>query len=108
MAFTASYVEYINDQLSDFNDFSIRQMFGGLGFYKEGVMFGLLGNDIFCLKVNDSNQVDFEAFGMKAFMSSGKKKGMPYWQVPVEILEDKKKLGIWADKAFKIATLSKK
>lgn len=71
-------------------------------------MFGLLGNDIFCLKVNESNLADFEAFGMKAFMSSAKKKGMPYWQVPAEILEDKKELCLWANKAFHLAILAKR
>lgn len=108
MAVSPSYIEFIDDQLDEFDGFTTRKMFGGLGYYKEGVMFGLLGNDTFCLKVNASNQAEFEAFGMKAFMSSEKKKGMPYWQVPAEILEDKKELCLWAEKAFQIAILAKK
>jgi len=102
MAVTTNYVAYIEDQLSYFDDFTTRKMFGGLGYYKEGVMFGLLGNDTFCLKADESNIPDFEKYGMKAFMFSEKKKGMPYWQVPVEILEDANELSLWATKAFNL------
>lgn len=108
MAVSQNYIAYLDDQLSDFDSVFTRKMFGGLGYYKEGVMFGLLGNDTFCLKVDETNQSDFEAFGMKAFMSSEKKKGMPYWQVPGEVLEDRTELAIWAEKSFQIALSHKK
>ena len=108
MAFTLAYSEYINDQLSHMDRITTKKMFGDLSYYKEGVMLGLIGNDIFCLRVTEVNQADFEAYGMKAFMSSAKNKGLPYWQVPVEILEDKKELTLWAIKAFEIALSLKK
>lgn len=108
MANTDSYIEYINDQISALEGISTKKMFGGLSFYKEGVMFGLLGNDIFCLRVTEDNQTDYEAYGMKAFMSSEKKKGLPYWEVPLEILEDKIELAKWANKAFEAALSLKK
>ena len=75
---------------------------------KEGVMFALLGNDQFCLKADETTISQFETYGMKAFMSSEKNKGLPYWQVPVEILEDKHELALWAKKAFEIAIKTKK
>lgn len=108
MAFSESYAAYINAQLADFKGYSTKKMFGGLGFYKEGVMFGLLGNDMFFLKADETSISDFEKFGMKAFLSSEKKKGMPYWQVPVEVLEDTDELCLWATKAFDIAVKLKK
>ena len=61
-------------------------MFGGVGYYKEGIMFALLGNEKFCLKADGTTIPEFEAHGMKAFVSSEKNKGMPYWEVPVEVL----------------------
>mgnify|MGYP002713041186 CR=1 FL=1 len=71
-------------------------------------MFGLLGNDLFCLKADDSTIPMYKKYEMKAFMSDDKNKGLPYWQVPVEILEDKEQLAQWASKAYKIATKTKK
>ncbi len=47
MANSESYIEYINDQISALEGVSTKKMFGGLSYYNEGVMFGLLGgNDV--------------------------------------------------------------
>jgi len=40
---------------------------------------------------------------MKPFYSEKKKKGMPYWQVPQEVLDDRTALAKWAEKSFEIA-----
>ena len=45
---------------------------------------------------------------MKPFYSEKKKKGMPYWEVPVEVLEDKYELAKWATKSYEAAVRSKK
>ncbi len=63
MAFTIAYSEYINDQLSNIDGITTKKMFGGLSYYKEGVMFGLIGNDVFCLRVTKENQADYDAYG---------------------------------------------
>ncbi len=63
-------------------------MFGGIGFFMEGTMFGMIGNDVFRMRVDENNQQDYEKRGIKPSCSGSKKKGMPYWEVPAEILED--------------------
>jgi DNA transformation protein len=62
----------------------------------------------FCLKVGDSNRQDFDNRGIANFKSSSKKKGMPYREVPADVLEDKSMLKIWADKAVGEALKGKK
>jgi len=59
-------------------------------------------------ELSHENQADYDAYGMKAFMSSEKNKESPYWEVPVEILEDKLELTNWATKSFEIALPLKK
>lgn len=108
MAFSEEYVSFVNEQLSNFDGIYTKKMFGGIGYYNEGVMFGLLGNDIFCLRVTDENRADYEKFGMRAFMSSETTKGLPYYEVPAEILEDRDALVAWAKKASEIAITLKK
>lgn len=103
MAFTQEYLNYIQDQLSEFGDFEIKKMFGGVGFFKEGLMFGKMGGDTFRLKVDESNQQQFEDKGMKPFFSEKKKKGMPYWEVPADVLEDRDELAKWATQSYEIA-----
>jgi DNA transformation protein and related proteins len=62
----------------------------------------------FCLKVGNNNRKDFEDRGMRPYVNDSMKKGMLYWEVPAELLEDKSLLKIWTDKAFQEAIKGKK
>ena len=108
MAVNQDLLQYLQDQLSDIGGVENKKMFGGIGFFKEGLMFGMIGSDAFRLKVDESNQSDFEAHGMKPHYSESKKKGMPYWEVPAAVIEDKEALTQWANKSFEIALKGKK
>lgn len=108
MAVSEEYLKYISDQLSEFGGFETKRMFGGVGFFKEGLMFGKIGSETFRLKVDESNQGEYEARGMKPFYSETKKKGMPYWEVPADIIEDRSSLAQWAQTSFEIAMKSAK
>lgn len=56
MAVNQEFVNYITDQLSDFTPFESKKMFGGIGFFKDGLMFALIwGRPIFRLKVDENN-----------------------------------------------------
>ncbi|MEZ5046508.1 MAG: TfoX/Sxy family protein [Chitinophagaceae bacterium] len=103
MAVNNDYIKYITEQLSGVSPFETKKMFGGIGFFKDDVMFAMIGNNAFRLKVNESNQSDFEKYGMKPYQSDSKKKGMPYWEVPKEIIDNKKQLTLWAKKAIDVA-----
>lgn len=107
MAVNQEFKAFIEDQLSEFEGFECKKMFGGLGFFREGMMFGMLGGNTFRLKVDEINQPDYEAYGMQAYHSKKKGKGMPYWEVPQEILEDRSKLADWAARAFEAAQRAK-
>lgn len=108
MAVNEEFLVYISDQLSEFGDIESKKMFGGVGFFKDGIMFAMIGYGAFRLKVDDTNRNDFIKKGMKPFESSSKKKGMPYWEVPAEVIEDKKELMKWCSKAFEVAVRNKK
>ena len=108
MAVSEDFLTYITDQLAEFGEVDIKKMFGGIGLYHQGLMFGMIGNDVFRLKVDEHNQADYEAKGVKPYFSEKKKKGMPYWEVPVDVLEDKALLSEWARKSYEAAVRSKK
>ena len=108
MAVNENYLEFVLDQLSVFGEVETKRMFGGVGFFHQGLMFGKIGGDTFRLKVDENNKEDFEKRGMKPFVSKTKKKGMPYWEVPLDVLEDKNELAKWASKSYETAIKSKK
>ena len=109
MAVNEQTVLYIKDQLSEFADVEIKKMFGGVGIFLEGIMFGMItSKELFMLRVGEANIQDFEAKGSKPLNSEKKGKGMPYWEVPTDVVEDRKELKTWANKAYDIAVAAKK
>lgn len=108
MAVSQDFLTYVEDQLSEFENFQIKKMFGGIGIFREGKMFAMIGNDTLRFKVDETNQADYEAKGMKPYFNEKKKKGMPYWEVPPEVLEDKNELAKWAMTSWQIAVNAKK
>lgn len=70
-------------------------------------MYAMIGEDVFRLKVDVSNQAGFEAKGIKPYTSGKKKKGMPHWEVPPDIIEDREQIKIWDDKAYTMGLKSK-
>jgi DNA transformation protein len=109
VAVNQDYLQFIHEQLAGFGDFESKKMFGGVGFFAEGIMFGMISKGILRFRVDETNQANYEARGMTKWQPNPSKKGMPYWEVPVEVLEDKSALAAWATTAFGVAVkLSKK
>lgn len=108
MAVNEDYRKFVEDQLSLFGPFESKKMFGGIGFFRDGIMFGMIGKGTLRFKVDDSNRADYESAGMLPLTSENKKKSMPYYEVPQSVVEDREALKIWADKAFAIAVAAKK
>lgn len=104
MAVKEDYLAYIMDQLQGIEGIAPKKMFGGVGIFHEDKMFGMIqSNNIFRLKVDDSNRAQYEAHGSGP-LTSGKKKGsMPYYEVPSQVIEDKAELQQWAQTSIAIA-----
>ncbi len=102
------YVDYVVEQMQESRDVTTRKMFGGLGIYVRGTFCAIVGSsDRFYLRVGPSNVDDFKERGMKKF-PGGKGKGMPYYEVPEDVLEDSSILKDWVTKARLAAIEAKK
>jgi len=111
MAVSDEFIEYVVDQLAGWGEVSARKMFGGAGLYCDGVMFGLIADDIAYLKVDDSNREDFIKAGSSAFNpypEKVKSAVMSYYEIPADILEDAEHLGKWAERALIVARKRKR
>ena len=103
-----TFLNYTIDQMSDFGVVTYKNMFGGIGLFCEGYMFALIAEDVLYLKVDDSNRPDFEQIGSKPFKPyATSNMVMQYYNVPVDLLEDKERLTEWCKKAFTVAELAK-
>ena len=104
MPVSDEYLTYVIDQLECLGPVQSRRMFGGAGLYFEGLFFAVVADDILYFKVDDSNRGDYEAAGMGPFQPFPDKKAvMQYYEVPIDVLENRDTLRDWAAKALQVA-----
>lgn len=108
MAVNENFLQETLFKLQGIDGLSHKRMFGGVGIFSNDLMFAKIGGEKLWFRVDAINQPEFEAAGMKAFHSEKKGKGMPYWEVPEKILEDKDAIIQWAKKALEAAIRNKK
>ena len=106
----SEFVAYLDEVFQFFGEIVCRRMFGGYGVYHEGLMFGLVADDVLYLKADAELAEQFEAKGLERFeyIKQGKPMSMSYYQAPEEIFDDPAEAKIWADWAYAAALRAKK
>ena len=101
----SEFTNYLHEVFARFGPVSARKMFGGYGIYHEGVMFGLVADDILYLKADANSRDKFLARGLGPFEyeKNGKRVAMSYYLAPEEILEDPEAARTWAKLSFDVA-----
>jgi len=109
MAVSAEFQDYVVGQLSEIGVIMPKKMFGGVGLYQRKLFFGILFNNNFYLKVDESNRQEYEKEGMPVFKPfKDRPMTMQYYEVPAEVLESKKQLTVWTQKAIEVAARASK
>jgi DNA transformation protein and related proteins len=105
MSVSASFRDYVLEQLSALGRVSSRRMFGGVGLYCDGQFFGLIDDDVLYLKVDDRNRGEYLARGMEPFRPyrDRPERSMSYYQAPVDVMEDAALLANWARDSLRAA-----
>ena len=108
MRVSANFRDFVLDQLSGVDGLRARPMFGGVGLYAEDVFFGILAADVLFFKVDDTNRREYETAGSSPFKPyADRPMAMPYYNVPIVVLEDAVMLGQWAARAIAVAKTAK-
>jgi DNA transformation protein len=105
MAYSAEFRDHLLDLLAPL-DAVARGMFGGLGLFRDGLMFGLVTDDRLYFRTDDENRPDYDAAGFGPFVftaRSGRSATMPYHEVPDDVLEDAEDLVEWGRRAWDAA-----
>ena len=99
------HLAHIHDLFSAFAPVTMRAMFGGHGVYRDGVIVGIVIDDVLHLKVDAATRAIFEAAGCAPFMYEAKGKSIPmsYWNVPDEALDSPQEFLPWAKRAWDAA-----
>ena len=103
MPVSQDYIDFVVEQLS--MEVTAKRMFGGAGLYSAGILFGLIGDDVLYLKVDDAGREAFTDSGAEPFAPRGWP--MSYFSVPAHVLDDPDELSLWARKALSVAARAK-
>ena len=111
MAVSAGFADFVREQMMAVGPIALRRMFGGMGVFRDGLMFALIVDDVLYLKASEEGRAVFEAEGLKPF-SYATKKGehtlTSYWRAPERCLDDPDDMTIWARRAFEVALKAKR
>jgi len=103
------FVEHICDLLAPLGDVRPRAMFGGYGIYVDDVFCAIVAYDTLYFKVDDGNRADYEALGCGPFKPyADKDTVMSYYEVPAEVVDDRRAIVEWGRKALDAAQRSPK
>jgi DNA transformation protein len=97
-------LDFVREKLGVLGPVVSRRMFGGVGFYLDGVFFALMMGDRLYFKVDDDHRHEFEEAGMEAFepFADGKRSSS-YFEVPERVLQSRELLKSWGQNALAAA-----
>jgi len=97
-----SLADFILDQLSDIDAVVCRAMFGGYGLYADGQFFGIVAAGHLYFKTDDRTRESYRQRKMPVFQPRPGQTLKRYYQVPVDVLEDRRELCLWAKAAISL------
>jgi len=106
-----TFRDFVLEQLDGIGDVVAKRMFGGLGFYRDGVFFAVADGTRLYFKVDDESKAQYVAAGMSSFKPTEKIELASYHEVPLDVIEDAAEICKWAMRAVeaqKKATAAKK
>jgi DNA transformation protein len=104
-----SFRDFLAELFEPLGGVSFRRMFGGLGIFRDGLMFGLVADDVLYLKTDDTTRSGFEAEGSGPFIYGAKDgpRSTSYWRAPERLFDEPDEFRDWAMTAFSVAERKK-
>jgi len=100
------HVIHYSELLDAIGDVTTKRMFGGFGYFREGLMFALEYHGSLYLKADQENEAEFTALDLPPFTfvsKDGRESTMAYWRCPESALRNQSAMKPWAGSAFAAA-----
>lgn len=98
MTASAECAEFLREQLAPVGHVTTRRMFGKTGMFCEGVMLGMVIDDVLYLRVDDQNRATFaeaEAFPPLNYAKGGQTIDLSFWRMPDRLLDEQDEFVLW-------------
>ena len=106
MVASADFAEFLRDQLAPLGHVTTRRMFGKTGVFCEGVMFGVVTENILYFRVDSQNRATFkeaESFPSLNYVKNGRTIDLSFWRAPDRLFDEHEELVAWARAALAAA-----
>jgi DNA transformation protein len=106
MVASATYAEFLREQLAPLGRVTLRRMFGKTGVFCDGVMFGMVTDNTLYFRVDDENREIFkeaEAFPPLNYAKQGAMIDLSFWRLPERLFDEPDELIAWAHAALAAA-----
>jgi DNA transformation protein len=106
MVASASFAEFLREQLAPLGRVAMRRMFGKTGVFCEGVMLGMVTEDTLYLRVDAQNKDAFKEAASAPplnYAKKGRAIDLSFWRTPDRLLDEPDELVTWARSAMDAA-----
>ena len=106
MAASDSFAEFLQEQLAPLGRVSLRRMFGKTGVFCDGVMLGVVSDNMLYLRVDRHNEEAFEEARSSPplnYEKKGKTIDLAFWRAPERLFDEPDELVAWARLALAAA-----
>ena len=106
MVASDSFAAFLREQLAPLGRVTMRRMFGKTGVFCDGLMFGMVTDNMLYLRVDDHNRAAFkeaESFPPLSYEKKGSTIDLAFWRVPEHLLDEPEKLIAWVRAALAAA-----
>ena len=106
MVASTEFASFLRDQLARLGYVTMRRMFGKTGVFCEGVMFGIVSENILYFRVDGQNRAMFkeaESFPSLNYEKKGRTIDLSFWRAPDRLFDEQDELIAWARAALAAA-----
>jgi DNA transformation protein len=103
---TDSFAEFLRAQLAPLGRITMRRMFGKTGVFCDGLMLGMVTDNMLYVRVDVENRSIFNeaaSFAPLNYEKQDRTIDLSFWRVPERLLDDCDELLIWARAALAAA-----
>jgi DNA transformation protein len=107
MVASDSFAEFLREQLASLGRITMRRMFGKTGVFCDGLMFGMVTDNMLYFRVDDGNRAAFneaESFPQLNYKKQGEIIDLSFWRALERLFDEPDELVAWARIALEAAS----
>jgi DNA transformation protein and related proteins len=103
MVASDSFADFLREQLAPLGRVTMRRMFGKTGVFCDGLMLGMVRDDVLYFRVDEHNRAAFkeaQAYPPLDYEKKGRSIDLSFWRAPERLFDEPDELVTWARTAL--------